>query len=271
MPFDVNAKDRDGTSPLLTAVLLESLAIVSILITVEGFDVNAQNKHGLSPLLAAVSKRNVDIVERLLASKTIDVNIKDRFGISPLESMILAGYCSDQSNIVDQLLAVRDIDIPDALMPNLRRYDRERTADTGYESMLCTAIRMGDTRLVHLLVGKGMFDVNVTDREGYSALRLAAEQPDKTMFKFFVVRSETNLDIEDAYGRSLLSWAAEVGNVTAALTLLSTGRVNLHHIDHSGLTPLQKAERNGHRMIATMLQARLDATIVPVQNLAMQQ
>jgi ankyrin repeat protein len=268
--ININTQDNEGLSPLLAAVKGSDPAMVKSLLANNTVNVNTQDNKGLSPLLAAVKRTDADILKILLAN-TIGVNIKDQNGMSLLLCATTTGYCSECSTIIDRLLAAEDVDISDATSAALRLYDTKRRSEKGGASMLCTAIRMGDTRLAHLLVGRCGFDVNVNDGEGYSPVRIAAEQADKTIFNFLVARRETDLDIEDACGQSLLSWAAEVGIVTVVMVLLGTGRVSLHHTDHSGLTPLQKAQRNGHWVIATILQAQLDATILRARNLPRQQ
>lgn len=260
MLLDANTKLRQTVSPLLETVQLGSRANVGSLITVEGFDVNAQDEEGLSLLLAAVRRMDADIVEILLTNKTIDVNVKDRYGMSPLLCASMAECCKKNSAIIDLLLMREGVHISDVLLAVLLLYDEKRRKFSGGDSMLWTAIKTDNLRLIALLVEKGGFDVNVLGRDGYSALRLAAERPDKTIFKYLVARRQTDLDIEDAWGLSLLSCAAEVGTDAVVMALLDTERVNPYHRGRSGLMPLQKAQQNGHLVIATMLQAQMDVT-----------
>jgi ankyrin repeat protein len=264
---NVNTQDNEGLSPLLGAVKRGDTRIVKILLTNNTINVNTQDNEGLSPLLGAVKRWNLCVVEILLANNTIDVNIKDRNGMSPLLWATTKGYDNENSRMLDLFLAVEDVEISDASPAALRIELLRRQSETDGASMMCTAIRMNHIRLFCLLVGECCFAVNVFDSEGYSPLRIAAEQADKTIFNFLVARREINLDIEDADGRSVLSWAAEVGIVSVVTVLLGTGRVDLHHTDSSGLTPLQKAERNGHWMISAMLQTQMNATILQARNL----
>lgn len=54
---DLNLKDNNGLSPLLTAVVLEKEKIAEVLLR-KGADVNVKDKDGLSPLALALKKGN---------------------------------------------------------------------------------------------------------------------------------------------------------------------------------------------------------------------
>lgn len=52
---DLNLKDNNGLSPLLTAVVLDKEKIAEVLLG-KGADVNVKDKDGLSPLALALKK-----------------------------------------------------------------------------------------------------------------------------------------------------------------------------------------------------------------------
>jgi len=80
---DVNAKNRDGVTPLHTAAANDYKEIVELLI-VEGANVNATNVDGWTPLFGAAVLGKNKIVELLIA-KGADVNAKDKDGETPLD------------------------------------------------------------------------------------------------------------------------------------------------------------------------------------------
>jgi len=84
---DVNARDEDGSTPLLWAVLSGSQEVVELLIA-RGADINGKNNEGESPLHWAAISGNIKIAEVLLA-KGAQVNVKDIFGVTPMRSAIL--------------------------------------------------------------------------------------------------------------------------------------------------------------------------------------
>jgi ankyrin repeat protein len=73
--------------PLLAAVEIGSLAMVELLLRMEGLDPNASLPHpGAHPLAAAASQGRFEIVERLLRGDlAIDVNFVDSSGCTALD------------------------------------------------------------------------------------------------------------------------------------------------------------------------------------------
>lgn len=63
---DVNAKDKDGVTPLHKAVQKGDKAEVEALLA-KGADVNARGKNGRTPLHAAAGQGNKDVAELLLS------------------------------------------------------------------------------------------------------------------------------------------------------------------------------------------------------------
>ena len=85
---DVNAKDKEGKSPLHYA---ERKAVAELLLA-KGADVNAKDNEGKTPLHCATRK---DTVELLLATGA-DVNAKDNGGETPL-------HCAERRVAKDNL------------------------------------------------------------------------------------------------------------------------------------------------------------------------
>lgn len=84
---DVNARDADGCTPLLWAVLSGNMEVASLLIE-KGADINSSNNDGETALHWASTTGNTEIAEMLI-SKGAEVNCKDTFGITPLRSASL--------------------------------------------------------------------------------------------------------------------------------------------------------------------------------------
>ena len=77
---DVNAKDKDGETPLCYQT---NVKVVKALIDA-GADVNAKDKDGKTPLMKAILLSNVDVVKTLIDAGA-DVNAKDKDGKTALE------------------------------------------------------------------------------------------------------------------------------------------------------------------------------------------
>src|SRR4030042_2845453 len=86
---NVNARDEDGCSPLLWAVLAGNKEVVKMLLA-QGAEVNVSNLDGGAPLHWAAVTGKIEIAQ-LLLDKGAKVNAKDVFGITPLRSASLNG------------------------------------------------------------------------------------------------------------------------------------------------------------------------------------
>ena len=94
---DVNAKNRDGTTPLQTAAIRGHKEFLQLLIA-NGADVNAKNEDGMTPLHCAAIGTSLNYLSRggrygvdhkeiaeLLISAGADVNAQDNDGETPLD------------------------------------------------------------------------------------------------------------------------------------------------------------------------------------------
>jgi len=91
---NVNARDEEGCTPLIWAVLAKNREVVDVLLA-HGADVNCKNNQGETAIYWAAMSGDMGITN-LLLEKGASVNEKDHFGISPLRSAIL---CNDQEMI----------------------------------------------------------------------------------------------------------------------------------------------------------------------------
>ena len=108
---DVNAKNRDGTTPLQTAAIRGHKEFLQLLIA-NGADVNAKNEDGMTPLHCAAIGTSLNYLSRggrygvdhkeiaeLLISAGADVNAQDEDGETPVDIAIM----SNQPQIADLL------------------------------------------------------------------------------------------------------------------------------------------------------------------------
>ena len=94
---DVNAKNRDGTTPLQTAAIRGHKEFLELLIA-NGADVNAKNEDGMTPLHCTAVGTSLNYLSRegrygmdhkeiteLLIAKGADVNAQDEDGETPVD------------------------------------------------------------------------------------------------------------------------------------------------------------------------------------------
>jgi len=87
---DVNAKDKEGNSPLYYIAMNGNCKIAELLIS-NGADVNAKNTKGITPLHRAVKEGHTQIVEILLLEGA-DANIGKIQGMTPIKYAKKKGF-----------------------------------------------------------------------------------------------------------------------------------------------------------------------------------
>eukprot|EP01119_Soliformovum_irregulare_P023807 TRINITY_DN839_c0_g1_i28.p1 TRINITY_DN839_c0_g1~~TRINITY_DN839_c0_g1_i28.p1 ORF type:complete len:962 (-),score=196.83 TRINITY_DN839_c0_g1_i28:31-2916(-) len=80
---DVDAKAKDGWTPLLMASLYYTQAFVSDLLA-RGCDVNATDVNGITPLMASLIKKPKILIVNHLIAKGASINAKNCYGMTPL-------------------------------------------------------------------------------------------------------------------------------------------------------------------------------------------
>jgi ankyrin repeat protein len=91
--LDINSRSNDGTSPLLSAILLERFRIVDRLLRYHDIDVNAPDNENISPIHMACMLGYEDIVRKLVA-KGVNLSAKTDKGNLPIALAINEGHDS---------------------------------------------------------------------------------------------------------------------------------------------------------------------------------
>ncbi|EIT83215.1 ankyrin 2,3/unc44 [Aspergillus oryzae 3.042] len=95
--------------------------------------------------------------------------------------------------------------------------------------------------------------VNPTYNEGRTLLSYAAEKGNMEIAWLLLSRRDIRADKEDDQGRTPLSYAAEAGHINIVWLLLSRSDVNVSSNDASGSTPLSYAARSGNVPLTKIL------------------
>ena len=97
------------------------------------------------------------------------------------------------------------------------------------------------------------YDPDLQDSYGWTPLSWAAERGHEAVVKLLLETGKVDVDSKDSNGRTPLSRAAEGGHEAVAKLLLETGKVDVDSKDSNGRTPLLRAAEGGHEAVVKLL------------------
>lgn len=167
--FDINAKDQDGNTALMLAVMYSNTNSVNVLLNYYNKkleDINVKNNNGDTVLMIAIRYNNRDIIKRILEESTIDINVKNNENISPLILAIRLG----NEELAGELLKDKRTDI------NIK--------DDYGNTPLILASEQGEKNIVKMLINNPDTDIDIANDEGYTALYYARRNSHKVIVKW---------------------------------------------------------------------------------------
>jgi ankyrin repeat protein len=232
---DVDAKDKEGRTPLWWAARSGHEAVVKLLLETGKVDVDVKDQERRTPLSWAAEAGHEAVVKLLLKTSKVDVDAKDQEGRTPLSWAAVVGH----EAVVKLLLETGKVDV-DAK-------DQE-----GRTPLWWTAV-VGDEAVVKLLLDTGKVDVDAKDKEGRTPLWWAASSGQEAVVKLLLDTGKVDVDVKDQKGRTPLWWAASSGHEAVVKLLLDTGKVDVNVKDQEGQTPLSWASRSGKEAVVRLL------------------
>ena len=157
---DVNARNKDGVTPLMAAAMNNSNpAVIEALIKAKA-DVNAQIDGRFTPLMfAAMNNSNPAVIEALIKAKA-DVNARDKDGFTPL---MFAARDNSNSAVIEALIKAK-ADV------NARKKD-------GFTPLMAAAGFNSNPAVIEALI-KAKADVNARNKSGKTAFDYAEDNPE---------------------------------------------------------------------------------------------
>lgn len=185
---DVSKGDKNGSTPLMTAVQGSSIGIVKLLVE-RGAEVSASNADGRTALFIAAERDSVKVC-RFLLNQDADINATGRSNYTALH---VACLHSKRDNVELLLKRGADLEIPN-----------KPWGDTA----LMGAIIGGDLATVRLLLDHGA-DINTRNSDGFTATHNAAGWGHKRILKLIVSRTkDKDVNAKDKRGRTPIQLAA---------------------------------------------------------------
>lgn len=177
----IEAKNKDDETPLIYAILNNSVEAVNKLIKV-GADVN--NGDDYPPLSQAIFKGNLNIIELLLeAGADITCSCEDMSLIDYTKKVRSGENCSNIIKLLEEYLNKKlRFELNNMWLRDLNKC---------IKFIECGA------------------DINTQDKDGLTTLHIASDRGDLDAVKY-LVENKANINIQDATGRTPLVYAVEI-------------------------------------------------------------
>jgi ankyrin repeat protein len=221
---NVNAKDKNGTTPLIEAIFYSHqgnpFKCVKLLVE-KGADVNQADNKGSSPLALAALAEHQDIV-KYLVQKGADINKRGEEGETALtyaageanshlfDYFVKLGAdqnvrLDDGSTVLMQAVSSSNVDFVKSLRTKYG-YSIE-AKDTLGQNILLYAVKQSDEKMIVYAVDELKFDVNSVDYSYKTPLMLAAEALDLGKIKL-LLKYGGKINAQDKNGLTPLMYSA---------------------------------------------------------------
>ena len=257
---DTTKKDAYGDTVLHTATMTSLSPVILELLVASGADVNARNKDGVSPLLIAVQKRNFVHV-KFYADRGADINSADKAGDTPLtlafkdgQAMLemLVNRTNAFSHDSNGNTPLHTAIIVGAQIEQIRYLvsltDDINARNKDGNNALYLAVERNNKKIGELLLAKNA-DIFSTNNANDSPLHLALKKGGDT--QGWLITSRT-ISATDGSGNTALHYAVEWGLKKAALSLIEKG-ANPEAKNANGETPLFSAAKTNDPAMTALI------------------
>ncbi len=227
---NVNCVDKEGMTPLLTAITLGRRDMATVLLGMGTIDVNLPGREGVTPLMRAIQYHRSDIFGALLNARGLNMDAADERGRTALYHAVALG---DQASV--RLL--------------LERKTRTDTVTKEGKTLLHALFvplpwRLtadpANIEIVKLLTARKDIDINKADENGNTAMSLAIEQDSPAIVKLFLSRPDLDVNKPTQDGGRYLHRVIGLSNLQhgyeMAMMLLDREEIDVNAPIYRGVT-----------------------------------
>lgn len=259
-----STRDSLGNTPLHIAISRGASHEQIVYLITTGSDINARNRNGDSPLFLAV-KSNLRAVGELLLAKGADVFATNTENYSPLKmAMMLGGDVQDWILSSEVIRATDGIgntplhyaaewQIDSAVSVLLEKGANTNIQNSSGETPLFSAVKTDSVSTLRLLIQKGA-NTEIRDFLGNTALHSCVRFDSKNT-ALVLMSSGIDVNAQNLSGKTALHEAARTGK-TAMVTLLLDNGANINSTDATGKTVLIDSIHSGNIELVKMLLTR---------------
>jgi ankyrin repeat protein len=191
---DVNLQDEEGNTPFTNAAGNNTLEVVQFL-SKELKNINIKNKDGHSALTNAVNRNSIDVVSFLLENKA-DINIIDTDG-NTLSYYLIHNFSANKPEIFEAKIKL--LEKSGLVINQLQNSQNTLTHIATEKNNLPLLKRIASFNI----------DVNAKNKEGLSALQIAAMKAKDNQIIKYLIRIGADKNVKTDFDESIFDLASE--------------------------------------------------------------
>jgi len=223
--YDINDKDKNGSTSLILAVLQENTELINKLLDHPDVKVNLKDKNGNSAFFYAVKSYNKDYIEKFMNHPGVNINTKNNNKLTPC--ILTVSFVDKYFNISKYFLTNEKVDI--------NAYDRYGNC------ALIIAMIKGKIKIVDLLLEQERLLVNNKNKNGKTVLRQIIEDNNSFFTKKLLTRHDIDINVPGPDGRPVIFTAIQYKGYDILKLLLHQKDVDINYQDPDGFSPLMVA------------------------------